>query len=224
MSGLGDSPNRQGESGQWACYKPEAFDDVVDAVRWVSPDSPSNVVLVGLCSSGYQALEGALAIRARGVVGINPIVSFVPAERSAGLPLDRRRRIVLPENEVMATFRRGERFAKMRERFPDLAWRARMIPSLGRRSGRWLSELVGQGTDTLLVCGDAELGPIRQGVTANQLQRLQRTGRLRLEHLAGLQHDLFIADQRRMVTRLVTEHVLSRFSDQSYPSRVSLAR
>jgi hypothetical protein len=35
---------------------------------------------------------------------------------------------------------------------------------------------------------------------------------LRLEHVAGLQHDLFIADQRRLVTRLVTEHVLSRFS------------
>jgi hypothetical protein len=44
------------------------------------------------------------------------------------------------------------------------------------------------------------------------LHRLSRTGGLRLEHLPGLQHDLFIADQRRLVTRLVTEHVLSRFS------------
>jgi hypothetical protein len=42
--------------------------------------------------SSYQALEGALAVRARGVVGVNPIVSFAPAERSAGLPLDPRRR------------------------------------------------------------------------------------------------------------------------------------
>jgi hypothetical protein len=45
-----------------------------------------------------------------------------------------------------------------------------------------------------------------------RLQHLQRTGRLRLEHRAGLQHDLFMADQQSMVTRLVTEHVLSRFS------------
>jgi hypothetical protein len=74
---------------------------------------------------------------------------------------------------------------------------------------------VGQGTDTLLVCGDAELRTVRRAVPATRLHRLSRTGRLRLEHLAGLQHDLFIADQRRLVTRLVTEHVLSRFAGQS---------
>ena len=77
-----------------------------------------------------------------------------------------------------------------------------------------------QGTDTLLVCGDAEYRPIRQGVTTVRLRHLQRTGRLRLELLAGLQHDLFLADQRSLVARLVTEHVLSRFSDQSCPPRV----
>jgi hypothetical protein len=174
--------------------------------------------------TGYQALEGTLAVWARGGVGVNPIASFEPAERSAGLPLDPRRRIVLPKDEVMRTSRLGERLAGMRERFPDLAWRTRTITCLGRRSGRWLTELVGPGTDTLLVAGDAELRPIRQGVTAIQLHRTQRTGRLRLEHLAGLQHDLFIAEQRRMVTRLVIEHVLSRFSDQPYPPRVFLTR
>ncbi|MGD1012653.1 MAG: alpha/beta fold hydrolase [Acidimicrobiales bacterium] len=225
MSGLGDSPSRQGEHGRWECNKPDAFDDVMDAASWVSPGDPSNVVIVGLCSAAYQALESALEVRARGVVAINPIVSLVPVERRAGLPLDARRRIVLPKDEVTVISRRGEHLAGMRERFPGLTWRARMTASLGgRRSGKWLTELVGQGTETLLVCGDAELRPIRQGVTAMQLHRLYRTGRLRLEHLAGLQHDLFIADQRSVVTRLVTEHVLSRFSGQSYQPRASRTR
>jgi alpha-beta hydrolase superfamily lysophospholipase len=212
MSGLGDSPNRQGEHGQWACFKPEGFDDVGDAVRWASPDDPSNVVLVGLCSGAYQALEGALAVRARGVVAVNPYVSFVPAELRAGLPLDPRRRIALPDDEDVETFQEAGRPPGWRERFPDLAWRARIMASPGRRSGRWLSRLVRQGTDTLLVCGDAEYRPVRQGVTAIGLRRLERTGLLRLEHLAGLQHELFIAKQRLLVRRMVTEHVLARFS------------
>jgi len=179
LSGLGDSPHRQGEHGRWECFKPEAFDDVVDAVRWASPEDPSNVVLIGLCSGGYQALESALVVRARSVVAINPFVVFDPAEVRAGLPLDLRRRVVLSDDGPAG-------------------------------SGRWITELVRQGTDTLLICGDTELGLVRKMVTAARLRRLQRSGGLRLEHLAGLQHDLFIADQRNLVTRLVTEHVLSR--------------
>ena len=100
LSGLGDSPDRHGAGGRWECFKPEAFDDVVDAVRWASPDDPSNVVLVGLCSGGYQALESALAVGARGVVAINPFVSFEPAEVRAGLPPDPRRRIPVPDDEL----------------------------------------------------------------------------------------------------------------------------
>ncbi len=222
LSGLGDSPDRQGGQGEWECNKPEGFDDVVDAVDWVSPDDPTNVVLVGLCSAGYQALESALAVRARGVVAINPIISFVPTELRAGRRLDARRRIILPREDVAETFRETGRATNLREHVADLIWRARIVAFPGRRSGTWLSKLVRQGTDTLLVCGDAELRPIRQGMTASRLHRLQKTGRLRLEHRPGLQHDLFVADQRNLVTRLVTEHVLSRFSDQSQPPRASV--
>lgn len=214
MSGLGDSPDRQGEHGHWAACKPDSFDDVVDVARWVSPDDPSNVVLVGLCSAGYQALESALAVRARGVVAINPVISFVPEERRSGLPLDARRRIVYPKNDVVTSYRERKHPASLPARFPDIAWRVRAIAHPGRRSGKWLGELARQGTDTLLVCGDSEIRPIRQGITATRLRRLQRTGQLRLEHLAGLQHDLFLADQRSLVTSLVTEHVLARFSGQ----------
>ena len=224
LSGLGDSPHRQGAPGRWECFKPEAFDDVADAARWLSPDDPSNVVLVGLCSGGYQALEGALVLRARGVVAINPFGSFDPAERRAGLPLDPRRRVLLPapEPEDAGLEGAGLEDARLEDARLDEAWRAGIVGTGGRSSsGRWLSDLVGQGTDTLLVCGDAELRAARRGVTAARLQRLSRTGSLRLEHVAGLQHDLFIADQRRLVTRLVTEHVLSRFSSPPHPQAIS---
>ena len=215
VSGLGDSPSRQGREGRWESCKPEAFDDVADVARWLSPADPSNVLLIGLCSAAYQALESALAIRARAVVAINPVVYFVPPERLAGLPLDSRRRIAFPGRDVVENFRELQRPTSLQARFPDLAWTMRVVAHPGRRSGEWLDKLVHQGTDTLLVCGDAEFRPVRIGATTARLRRLQESGRLRIEHLPGLQHDLFIADHRSRVTRLVTEHVLSRFSAQS---------
>jgi len=54
-----------------------------------------------------------------------------------------------------------------------------------------------------------------------RLQRLERTGRLRLEHLRPAARPVH-RDQRSLVTRLVTEQVLSRFStipDASTPRR-----
>jgi len=158
-----DSPDRQAERGQWQSCKPEAFDDVVDAVGWVSPDNPSNVILVGLCSGGYQALESALAIRPRGVVAINPMTSFVPPESLAGLQVDPRRLIVFPSDDVVENFREAKRPRNLRQRLPGLAWKLRLITHPRRRSGRWLDQLVRQGTDTLLVCGDAEIQTYPQG-------------------------------------------------------------
>jgi alpha-beta hydrolase superfamily lysophospholipase len=216
LSGLGDSPHRGGGE-LWTCYKPEAFDDVVDAARWMSPENPSNVVLVGLCSSGYQVLENALAIHARGAVAVNPRVSFLPAEHRVGRNLDERRRIALPKDAVPRTLREGGRLGGLRERFPDLAWRVRILASPQHRSGRWLTELVGQGTDTLIIATDHEVRPIRQGITGFQLRRLERTGFLRLEHVRGLQHGLLIASQRDMIADLVSDHVLDRFSRHPAP-------
>lgn len=211
LSGLGDSPGRPGDD-KWTCHKPAAFDDFLDTVRFASPGDPSNVVLIGLCSGGYQALETALDLKARGLMVINAAVSFNPAERRAGLPLDPRRRVVLPKDEVAGTFRAGGRLESLRERFPNLAWRVRIMTSPRRRSGVWLRQLVQNGTDAFLICGDAEMRPIRNGTTTAQLARLRRTRRLRLEHLAGLQHDLFITEHRQLVSRLVTEHCLERFA------------
>lgn len=216
LSGLGDSPQRGG-AGPWTYFKPEAFDDVADAARWVSPGDLSNVVLVGLCSSGYQALESALALGARGAVAVNPSVSIVPPEHRDGLTVDGRRRIALVQDAVAPALREGGSLGGLRERVPDLAWRARILLSPGKRSGRWLTELVRQGTDTLIVAGDREVRPIRQGTTGLQLRRLERTGLLRLEHVPGLQHGLLVASHLGMVAELVSEHVLPRFSRPSAP-------
>lgn len=215
LSGLGDSPSREGGVSRWTCLKPEGFDDILDVARWACPDDPSNLVLVGLCSSGNQALESALTLGARGVIAINPAITFVPPERQGGAPLDPRRRIVLPKDDISPTFREGGSFGWLRERFPDLAWRIRVLLSPRRRSGLWLTELVRNGTDTFVICGDTEVRPIRQGLSGIRLRRLRHSGLFRLEHIAGLDHALPVAAQRALVMQMVSDHVRSRYQAET---------
>ena len=66
LSGLGNSPPRPGQPDD-EVYMPEAIEDVLDVASAVSPDDPADVVLVGLCSGGYHAIEAALVLGARGV-------------------------------------------------------------------------------------------------------------------------------------------------------------
>jgi alpha-beta hydrolase superfamily lysophospholipase len=209
-SGLGDSPSRPGED-QWVCNKPSAFDDVAEAAKHLSPGRPSNVVLVGLCSGGYQALESALALGARGVVSINPGISFVPPERRAGLPPDPRRRVLLPKDEVPGLFRQGGRLGRLRERYPALAWTVRALAFSGNRPAKWLTDLARQGTAALIVCGDREVSRVTAGTSRARLRRLRRQGVV-VDHWAGLEHQLLDVAQREAVLHVVADFVVENFA------------
>jgi alpha-beta hydrolase superfamily lysophospholipase len=104
LSGLGDSPLRHYGQLRNTSRVPEAFDDIVDACSELRPEDPSDVILVGLCSSGYLVLESALSINPRAVVSINPSMSFRPPERDAGKRLDPRRRIALPRSAPIGKY------------------------------------------------------------------------------------------------------------------------
>jgi len=118
LSGLGDSPVRHPGQPEFVPHAPEAFADVVDAARAVSPGDPANVILVGLCTSGYQAIDSALDLFPRGVIVINPILSFVPPEFEAGLPLDPNRRVALPKTPAIQAFHHDGPLSPLRRGFP----------------------------------------------------------------------------------------------------------
>ncbi|HUI03330.1 MAG TPA: hypothetical protein VLZ77_07295 [Acidimicrobiales bacterium] len=217
LSGLGDSPVRPGQP-EFVSRSPLAFDDVLDAARALAGDDPSNVVLVGLCSAAYQALESALDLHPRGVVAINPVLSFQPPEVLAGGHLDPRRRVAMPRTPLVQAFHHEGPLSGLRRRFPDIGWRVRGLMDPSRRSAVWLRQVVAGGTDLLLVCGDREARPIRQGASARTLGRLSHSGRLRFEYIEGLDHGLLRADHRAVVSDLVVAHLVERFSAGSAPA------
>ena len=217
LSGLGDSPARPGQP-EFVSRSPLAFDDVVAAAQALGGDDPSNVVLVGLCSAAYQALESALQLHPRGVVAINPVLSFQPPEVLAGGQLDPRRRVAMPRTPLVQAFHHEGPLSGLRRRFPDIGWRVRSLMDPSRRSAVWLRQVVESDTDLLLVCGDREARPIRQGASVRTLGRLTHSGRFRFEFIAGLDHGLLRADHRAMVSDLVVSHIVERFSHGAAPT------
>jgi hypothetical protein len=206
LSGLGDSPARPGQD-EFVPRAPEAFDDIEDVCRAVSPADPSSVVFVGLCSAAYQALESALSIHPRGVLAINPVLSFQPPEMLAGGPVDPRRRVALPRRGVYHAFSDQGPLSSLRRRFPTLFWRLRSLVTRRRRPAKWIKQLTDSGVDLVLICGENEMRPIRTGVSHRTLAELRRTGRFRLEFIPGLDHGLLVDAHRTQVGRILTEHL-----------------
>ena len=210
LSGLGDSPTRPGEP-DFVIRLPANFDDVTEAVRAVSPDDPSNVVLAGLCSSAYQALDSAMELRPRGVIALNPVLTFQPPEVLAGGALSPKRRVALPRGNVIQQFHNGL-LAPLRQRFPNLGWRIRTMIARGARPSIWLKELTSSGVDLMLICGEREARPIRQGTTPRSMSSLVRTGNFTFEYIPGLQHGLLVESHREQIEKMVTEHLFARFA------------
>jgi pimeloyl-ACP methyl ester carboxylesterase len=225
LNGFGDSPAREGcpVSGVYSIL---AIDDVLDAARAISPENPSDVVLFGLCSSGYHALEAALTLGPRGLCIVNPSVVFRPPEMVSGGAMDARRRFCLPQTALVAAAREGSPIKWIGKRFPaftsklrrpirTVAWHLRGVSgSLGNRPGQRLGGLADSGTDVLMICNPEGMHPfLETGI--NDVRRGQREGRLQIEVIPTLEHSLLPSRDRDLVTALVLGHVRTRFRQAS---------
>lgn len=198
LSGLGDSPTRPGHT-EGVIRAPEAFDDVIEVVNALGRSR--DLVLAGLCSGAYQALESALELRPRGVVGVNPMLRFTPPEMAAGGPVSPRRRLCQPRPAWVAGARRvlpqpvGRAMATARR----LVTAPRSAH--GERAG-WIDELAAAAVAVYCVCGEDE---------ARQLADFGLTGGasedMRVDVLPGLDHGLGVAAHRDDVAGRVVDAV-----------------
>jgi hypothetical protein len=218
-SGLGDSPVRPDQLDH-VTRAPQAFDDVLAATVALCPDDPKDVVLAGLCSGAYQALESALVLGPRGVLAVNPVLQFNPPE-AAGGSIDPRRQICRPLSPLVASYR-SLPIPAVRRRMRPLAWRLANLAGPGRSPRHWLAQLVADGVDTYCICGEDEARPLTEGTQLAQLQASPDSC-LRVEVVPGLDHALMAADQRALVSDRLTEHLLSRFGPAAAEPPVSAA-
>jgi alpha-beta hydrolase superfamily lysophospholipase len=200
FSGLGESGARPGRP-ELVMRAPEAFDDVAEMVE--AAGGPRRVVLVGLCSSAYQALESALELEPLAVLCVNPILRFTPPEVAHGDGVSPRRRLCLPRPAWEADARRilpepaGRALASARRRLQ----RAR---SSRRTDGSLIRQLTSHGVGVYCVCGEYE---------AHQLAMFGLVDRpadgLRIEVMPDLDHGLAVAAQRDRVMERLTAALLT---------------
>jgi pimeloyl-ACP methyl ester carboxylesterase len=214
INGFGNSPARADRPLQ-PLRSIFGIDDVLDVARAVSPEDPGNVVLFGLCSSGYQVLEAALSLSPRGVCAMNPSVVFLPPEMASGGTMDVRRRFCVPQDLALAAAR-GTRAAKwLRRRFPAFTSRVgrRLWTVIGffrNGPGARLGDLARAGTYVLLICNDHEVQPfLESGVSA--VRRAEHRERLQIEVISTLDHGLLPSKDRQQVTQLILDYVRTRF-------------
>ena len=212
LSGLGDSPTRPGQPAA-VSYAPDALDDLAEVSAAVSPDDPSNVVLVGLCSSAYLSLEGALNMLPRGVAAINPIFCFTPPEMASG-PMDERRRICRPLTSAVRVFR-AIRFAPLRNRLRSVAWRCANLMAGKQSPDHWMNELISADVDVFCIGGETELQPL---LDVDRHDGAATAG-CRIDVLPGLDHALLYSPQRDQVISALLEHLAERFAPT--PARAS---
>jgi alpha-beta hydrolase superfamily lysophospholipase len=206
-SGLGDSPVRPGLEDH-VVRAPEAFDDVAEAVSALEPDDPGSVILVGLCSGGYQALENALIRAPRAVYAINPILHFRPPELDKG-PIDPRRQICQPATGLAQAYR-WLQIEPVRRRLRTLAWRFLAVRNRRRKASTWLGRLDEAGVRVLVICGEDEARPFGDAPAGGA--DAGGSGGIRFDVIADLDHALVPASQRAVVIDRMTEDLLARFS------------
>jgi len=216
LSGIGDSPVREGQDYD-VPYPVEVFEDLELITHAVSPDDPSNVVLAGLCSGAYHAVEGGLTMDVRGICALNPIITPKPSEidgkdavARAAQP-DPRRQATATRKAWVRNLPAHDLLWAVVNRLPEPAWW--FIDRLGVETppARSFEKLVERGVDTYVVCGDREIKAIRRGQGA-RMRRVQSSGNFHLERVPGHDHELFGYDVRQMVEAMVTRHVVSHFA------------
>ncbi|MDQ6849086.1 MAG: alpha/beta hydrolase, partial [Actinomycetota bacterium] len=211
LSGLGDSPSAPGQRPGLA-FPYNALFNMRQIANTVSPDDPTGLVWMGMCSGGYHALEAAAAFGAAGAFVVNPKFTIVPPEgRLATQESWRRMCCVIP-----AWARNPSKSDKIPLRSPrhirGLVYRC--LYKLGLRStpAGGLRELNRRSKLTTIVSAPDDAKPLLRFRWARMAGRYSN---VQLQVIANLDHSLLHTPQRKEVAAMATVWMITRSSAES---------
>jgi alpha-beta hydrolase superfamily lysophospholipase len=213
ISGLGDSPTRP-QRTENVEFPLDALDDLRNIRRFVAAEFGDDMVIVGLCSGGYHAIEAALDEPVTSVCLINPALA---AYRWNDPPYRR----FEPEQ--------GEGDQKQHVWGATRPWVSRLMVRLSPLQGvarktpgaRWvlkrflvtespasmLESLEKSGVAVLLVAGSEETRRLFQG-EERRIRALTHSSAFRMEVIPGLEHTLLERSGRERVADLLYDWVV----------------
>jgi alpha-beta hydrolase superfamily lysophospholipase len=205
LSGLGDSPATHDQLGS-SIYEQGWLDDTLTVVRELAGD-PTNVVLVGLCSGAYWAIEAGIALRAKGVCVINPPVGvdFLHGVTRLGAS-----RFAL----LRATAERLKQVA-LRLRWASVVlWKVVRVLAPSIFSVDMMRTLVDGGTNLQVLSSSEGLAPVPGHPALDRFfsRRLVVPANYEVTFVPGLDHSLHDAEGRARTVELLDHHVLDAFA------------
>jgi alpha-beta hydrolase superfamily lysophospholipase len=219
LSGIGDSPTRDGRTEQVE-YPTDALIDIAETRKFISPEDPTNIFFVGLCSGGYHAIESALQQRVDTICAVNPVLTFYRREQPPGR-FESDREPALSGRQARSSVRpwaqainRLDLTHRLERRLPDGAWWFANRIFVKAFPARTFKRLVGSDVRLFVVAGTAETTLLRRGERL-LLRSLRTSGRFRMETVPRLEHSLLERTGRKRVSDLLTAYVLERFDNQS---------
>jgi len=224
LSGIGDSPTRPGRT-ELVEFPADALEDLDDIRRAVTSEGDAELVLVGLCSGGYHAIESALAAPVTSVCLVNPAITYY-----RGMPHPDRR---FEPNEDASGFSDREAWGSTRpwmstamSRLAPLRDAARRIPGswwvlkrlfVTASPGRMFERLTQSGVDVLVVTGSVEERKLCDG-ERRRIRALIRKGHFSMETVPNLEHSLLERTGRARVSALLHAHVTRRVAGVGGPA------
>jgi pimeloyl-ACP methyl ester carboxylesterase len=210
LSGNGDSPVHPGQPRP-VIFSSHHEQDIVDVLQAVSPEDPSNTVLVGLCSGGFNSMEPAIGAKVRGVCALNPILTFKELDvEKWGEPDQGSGQAKGGMKGWVTKIPAYSQLNRISKRLPSSAWWIINRIAVEITPARRLARVVDAGVDVLIIAGTDE-GRWLKGGESRTLHRLERTGRFRIDVIPGLEHSLFEQRTREVAVGVLTEHVVGRF-------------
>lgn len=206
LSGLGESPWCVGESAA-VMFDRRWNEDVPDVIRELEPLDPTNVVLIGLCSGAFLAIEGALSLRARGACVINPPVGLDFLHATSRMGRSRRapvRALAVRLNEVL-----------LRLRWVAAAvWEVCRLVLPASCTLDLASKVADNGTDLLWLATSEDTSPYAHVPFLRGVDRRRWLGpkSYKIEFVPGLDHSMHRALGRARVVAVLDRHVLEHFA------------
>jgi pimeloyl-ACP methyl ester carboxylesterase len=200
LSGLGDSPVREGQERNVA-YAAEAYDDLRVLVEELGEGRTDHIMLVGLCSGAYVAIEVGRQLGVGSVMAINPALE-VPTELLAATEVHWQ-----SKGGRMKVMHRLLQFAfvgRVHDALPALVWRLLDRTGVRRCSANKFQGLLDNGVETFLVFGDNDLRPVWRKI-GWRLRSLEKDPRFHLDILPVLDHSLLDYEGRVQTKDLILQ-------------------
>ncbi len=202
QSGIGDSPPHPGQVEDQP-FAPQWIDDMRTVVDTLAADG-SPVVLVGLCSGAYSALEVAMWSSVDSVFAVNPRLTLWPAAKGTSVFTPVRRAAMLPAYPVA-------RLAERRRILAGAIWRIYRQLAVWHAPYLVLRRVVRRGTTVEVVACPDDAQHFTEVVWWRpSLGRLRRRRDFSFERAPVVDHSLLARPAQELVWERATDFLHRR--------------